>query len=81
MNDNVVVRNTATGEVGEIRRRLFDSPVFNPNGLLVLAEDTRSGCEDCGIAPVDCEEDCEDDFEPVNSYELEYTDNTEQEED
>lgn len=79
--DTVVIRNTETGEIGEIRRSLFESPVFNPNGLLVEVDDTRSGCVDCGIAPADCDDDCEDDFEPEISYELEYTDTPEQEED
>lgn len=50
-NDTVVVQNTQTGETGEIRRRLFDSAVFNPDGLLVEVADTRSGCVSCGIQP------------------------------
>lgn len=49
--EKVVVLNTETEEVGEIRRSLFENPVFNPNGLLVEIEDTRSGCVDCGVEP------------------------------
>lgn len=49
--ERVVVFNTETEEVGEIRRSLFESPVFNPGGLLVEIEDTRSGCVDCGVEP------------------------------
>lgn len=49
--ERVVVLNTETNEVGEIRRSLFESDVFNPNGLLVEVEDTRSGCVDCGVEP------------------------------
>lgn len=49
--DRVVVLNTETEEIGEIRRSLFESPVFNPGGLLVEIEDTRSGCVDCGVEP------------------------------
>ena len=56
MNDIVVVRNTITGEVGDIRRRLFESSVFNPNGLLIEIEDLRGGCVDCGIEPCDSED-------------------------
>lgn len=54
-NDTVVVRNTVTGEIGEVRRRLFESSVFNPNGLLVETEDTRGGCVDCGTASFSAE--------------------------
>lgn len=75
--DTVVIRNTETGEIGEIRRSLFESPVFNPNGLLVEVDDTRSGCVDCGIAPADCD-DCDD----TEAYDLpDPSDNPEQEED
>lgn len=49
--ERVVVLNTETEEIGEIRRSLFESPVFNPGGLLVEIEDTRSGCVDCGVEP------------------------------
>lgn len=49
--ERVVVLNTETEEIGEIRRNLFESPVFNPGGLLVEIEDTRSGCVDCGVEP------------------------------
>lgn len=49
--ERVVVLNTETNEVGEIRRSLFESDVFNPDGLLVEIEDTRSGCVDCGVEP------------------------------
>lgn len=50
--ERVVVLNTETDEIGEIRRSLFESPVFNPGGLLLIeVEDTRSGCVDCGIEP------------------------------
>jgi hypothetical protein len=65
---DVIVKNTLTGEVGAIRRRLFESPVFNPNGLLIEIEDTRSGCADCGIAPADCG-DCEE--APVEDIQIE----------
>lgn len=77
--DTVVIRNTETGEIGEIRRSLFESPVFNPNGLLVEVDDTRSGCVDCGIAPADC-----DDCDGPEAHEPENTDPSdapEQEED
>jgi len=49
--ERVVVLNTETNEVGEIRRSLFESDAFNPGGLLVEIEDTRSGCVDCGVEP------------------------------
>ena len=49
--DRVVVLNTETEEIGEIRRSLFENEAFNPNGLLVEIEDTRSGCVDCGVEP------------------------------
>lgn len=60
-NNTVIVRNSETGEVGEVRRRIFESSVFNPQGLLLIeVADTRSGCEGCGIAPMDCPaEECE----------------------
>lgn len=54
-NDTVIVLNTLTEEVGSIRRKLFDSPVFNPDGLLVEIEDPRSGCVDCGTAAENAE--------------------------
>lgn len=60
--DRVIVRNTESGEIGEIRRNLFESPVFNPGGLLLVeVEDTRSGCVDCGIEPCDTEDEVESD--------------------
>lgn len=34
-NEFVNVLNTDSGERGRIRRNLFESEVFNPNGLLV----------------------------------------------
>ena len=37
----VHVLNTQTGQVGDIRRRLFESKVFNPNGLLVEVPNTQ----------------------------------------
>ena len=37
----VHVLNTQTGQVGNIRRRLFESRVFNPNGLLVEVPNTQ----------------------------------------
>ena len=37
----VHVLNTQTGQVGSIRRRLFESRVFNPNGLLVEVPNTQ----------------------------------------
>lgn len=50
--DKVVVLNTETEEIGEIRRTLFESEIFNPGGLLLLeVEDSRSGCVDCGVEP------------------------------
>ena len=50
--ERVVVLNTETEEIGEIRRSLFESEVFNPGGLLLIeVEDTRSGCVDCGVEP------------------------------
>lgn len=59
--DRVIVRNTESGEVGEIRRNLFESSVFNPGGLLLIeVEDTRSGCVDCGIEPCDTEDTTQD---------------------
>lgn len=58
--NRVVVRNTETGEIGEIRRSLFESSVFNPGGLLVEVDDTRSGCVDCGIEPCDTEDTTQD---------------------
>lgn len=52
-SEMVVVRNTLTGEIGDIRRRLFESAVFNPDGLLIEVEDTRGGCVDCGTSQED----------------------------
>lgn len=50
--ERVVVLNTETEEIGEIRRSLFESEAFNPGGfLLIEVEDTRSGCVDCGVEP------------------------------
>jgi len=37
----VHVLNTQTGQVGSIRRRLFESRVFNPNGLLIEVPNTQ----------------------------------------
>lgn len=37
-NEMVEVLNTQTGERGRIRRRLFESPVYNGNGILVEVE-------------------------------------------
>lgn len=37
-NEMVEVLNTETGERGRIRRRLFESPVFNGSGILVEVE-------------------------------------------
>lgn len=61
--EKVVVRNTETGEVGEIRRSLFENDVFNPDGLLIEIEDNRSGCVDCGVEPFDTDEDSDPDLE------------------
>lgn len=72
----VVVRNTLTDEVGEIRRRLFESPVFNPDGLLVECEDNRSGCVDCGTASTPDE--TPSDEEPTIVGYLEAPDNEEE---
>lgn len=60
-SDRIVVQNTESGEIGEIRRNLFESSVFNPGGLLLIeVEDTRSGCVDCGIEPCDTEDTTQD---------------------
>lgn len=40
-NDFVDVLNTDSGERGRIRRNLFESEVFNPNGLLVEVDPTQ----------------------------------------
>lgn len=40
-NDFVNVLNTDTGERGRIRRNLFESAAFNPNGLLVEVDPTQ----------------------------------------
>ncbi len=62
--EKVVVLNTETEEVGVIRRSLFENEFFNPGGLLVEIEDTRSGCVDCGVEPsYNPDEDSEDDLE------------------
>ena len=37
----VHVLNTQTGQVGNIRRRLFESSVFDPNGLLIEVPNTQ----------------------------------------
>lgn len=77
--DRVVVRNTESGEIGEIRRNLFESSVFNPGGLLLIeVEDTRSGCVDCGVEPCDQDETNPDE---VESYDLLEDDNIDEEED
>lgn len=65
-SDMVVVQNTLTGEIGDIRRRLFESPVFNPNGLLVEVVDTRGGCVDCGTSQEAAPS--EDDIEDIEPY-------------
>lgn len=39
-SDTVRVRNTKTGAVGVIKRYIFESPAFNPDGLLVEVDDT-----------------------------------------
>lgn len=54
--EKVVVLNTETNEVGEIRRSLFENEFFNRDGLLIEIEDTRSGCVDCGVEPSDHDE-------------------------
>lgn len=71
--NRVVVRNTETGEIGEIRRNLFESSVFNPGGLLLIeVPDTRSGCVDCGIEPCGTEDEVEsDDLLEETTYEEE----------
>ena len=51
--DEILVRNTLTDEVGSIRRSWFESPVFNPDGLLVQVDRLPGGCVDCGIAAPD----------------------------
>lgn len=40
-NDFVNVLNNETGERGRIRRNLFESEVFNPDGLLVEVDPTQ----------------------------------------
>ncbi len=40
-NEFVDVLNTETGQRGRIRRNLFNSPVFNPDGLLVEVDSTQ----------------------------------------
>lgn len=40
-NEFVNVLNTESGERGRIRRNLFNSEVFNPNGLLVEVDPTQ----------------------------------------
>lgn len=37
-SETVHVLNTQTGQVGDIRRKLFESPVFNYKGMLVEAD-------------------------------------------
>lgn len=69
----VVVRNTLTGEIGDIRRRLFESSVFNPDGLLEEVEDTRGGCVDCGTS--------QEDVAPEIEIEIEIDSDLEEEED
>lgn len=39
-SDTVRVRNTKTGAVGVIKRYIFETPAFNPDGLLVEVDDT-----------------------------------------
>lgn len=43
MSDTVFVTNTHTGQTGHIRRKLFNSPVFNPKGQLLVEvkDDTK----------------------------------------
>ena len=40
-NEFVNALNTESGERGRIRRNLFESEVFNPNGLLVEVDPTQ----------------------------------------
>lgn len=40
-NEFVDVLNTETGQRGRIRRNLFNSPAFNPDGLLVEVDSTQ----------------------------------------
>lgn len=75
--EKVVVLNTDTEEVGEIRRSLFDNPVFNPNGLLVIIEDTRSGCVGCGVEPSHNPDEVSDSEEDDDSLEDETLDEEE----
>lgn len=64
--EKVVVLNTETNEVGEIRRSLFESDVFNPGGeLLIEVEDDRSGCVDCGVEPSTPDEDSVSDVDDL----------------
>ena len=50
MMDKISVRNVETGEVGEIRRKLFNSPVINPGILVEVDEGPKPDC--CGSASV-----------------------------
>lgn len=76
--ERVVVYNTESEEIGEIRRSLFESEVFNPGGLLLLeVEDTRSGCVDCGVEPSHVSEP----HDEVESDDLLEDDNIDEEED
>lgn len=69
--DRIVVQNTESGEIGEVRRNLFESSVFNPGGLLLIeVEDTRGGCVDCGTAQTHPDEDV-DTLEDEDPYEEE----------
>lgn len=70
--EKVTVYNSETEEVGVIRRSLFENPAFNPDGLLVEIEDTRSGCVDCGT-------DSEPEIIPVTVFEEDDTDTDEEE--
>lgn len=71
--DRIVVQNTESGEIGEVRRSLFESSVFNPEGLLLIeVEDTRGGCVDCGTSQTPQDEVASDDLlEDDTTYEEE----------
>lgn len=41
MTENIRVRNTKTGRVGFVRRRIFESPVLNPDTLVEVEHDAK----------------------------------------
>lgn len=67
--DTVIVKDTLSGEVIELRRSLFENEFFNPDGLFVETDDTRSGCVDCGTAPSPEDEEVIEDDESLDEEE------------